>query len=84
MSDLDSRSWPRQTSGVSANQRSGSSTSCGVTGYADNQNVLDYHCYTVSSSGSTWTYLRNDTDGTYGWVSDSLLPDNGSLVYCGF
>jgi hypothetical protein len=82
--DLDSSGWPRQTPGVSANMRSGSSTGCGNTGWADNQDILDYHCYTRNASGSTWTYLRNDTDGTYGWVSDSLLPGNGSYVYCGF
>ena len=81
--DMDSRSWPRQTAGVSANMRSGSSTACDVKGWADNRDTLDYHCYT-NGSGGTWTYLRNDTDGTTGWVKDSLLPDNGSLVYCGF
>ncbi|GLY32275.1 hypothetical protein [Kineosporia sp. NBRC 101731] len=69
---------------LSANQRSGSSTGCGITGYADNRNTLDYHCYTVASDGSTWTYLRNDSDGTTGWVKDTLLPNNGSGVYCGF
>ncbi|MET7906569.1 SH3 domain-containing protein [Streptomyces sp. NPDC005355] len=82
-SDLDSSSWPNQTAGVSANMRTGSLTSCAITGYADNQDKLDYHCYT-SNGSSTWTYLRNDHDGTYGWVNDSLLPGNGSNVYCGF
>ncbi|MDW4903903.1 SH3 domain-containing protein [Streptomyces sp. ADMS] len=81
--DKDNRSWPRQTSGVSANQRSGSSTDCGVTGYADNRNVLDYHCWTAGDGG-TWTYLRNDTDGSYGWVKDTLLPDGGSNIWCEF
>ncbi|MCX4586279.1 SH3 domain-containing protein [Streptomyces sp. NBC_01481] len=75
----------RQTAGVAANMRSGSSTSCAIKGWADNQDTLDYHCYTRNSSGSTWTYLRNVTDDNKsGWVSESLLPGNGSLVYCGF
>ncbi|MFD7440831.1 SH3 domain-containing protein [Streptomyces sp. NPDC059909] len=83
--DKDSSSWPRQTAGVSANMRSGSSTSCAVKGWADNQDTLDYHCYTVASDGSTWTYLRNESDdGTEGWVKDTLLPGNGSYVWCGF
>lgn len=81
--DSDSSSWPRQTAGVSANMRSGAHTACGIKGYADNQNTLDYHCWTSGENG-TWTYLRNDTDGTYGWVKDSLLPGNGSNVWCGF
>ncbi|MFI1357493.1 SH3 domain-containing protein [Streptomyces sp. NPDC020898] len=81
--DKDDRSWPRQTAGVSANQRSGSSTGCGVTGYADNRNVLDYHCWTAGDGGS-WTYVRNDTDGSAGWVKDTLLPDNGSQIWCEF
>lgn len=81
--DKDDRSWPQQTAGVAANQRSGSSTACGITGYADNRNVLDYHCWTAGENG-TWTYVRNDTDGTAGWVKDTLLPDNGSNVWCEF
>lgn len=81
--DKDDRSWTRQTSGVSANQRSGSRTDCNVIGWADNRNVLDYHCWT-SGEGGTWTYLRNDTDNSYGWVKDTLLPDNGSRVWCEF
>lgn len=81
-SDKDGSSWPRQTAGVSANMRSGSSTDCRVVGWADNRDVLDYHCFTWGAGGS-WTYLRNDTDGTSGWVKDSLLPGNGSSEWCG-
>ncbi|MDV9173636.1 SH3 domain-containing protein [Streptomyces sp. W16] len=87
--NIDGSAYVRQTAGVAANMRSGSSTSCGITGYADNQNTLNYYCFTATAS-STWTYLYNVTDGTYGWVSDSLLPKNsdgvtrGSLSYCGF
>ncbi|WP_328678463.1 SH3 domain-containing protein [Streptomyces sp. NBC_00322] len=82
--NIDLSANVRQTAGVAANMRSGSSTSCAIKGWADNQDTLDYYCYTRNSSGSTWTYLRNVTDNTYGWVSDSLLPGNGSLDPCGF
>lgn len=71
------------TSGVSANQRSGSSTGCGVKGWADNRDTLVYYCWTSGENG-TWTYLRNAHDNTYGWVKDSLLPGNGSSYNCGF
>lgn len=76
-----------QTAGVAANMRSGSGTNCGVVGWADNQNFLIYFCWTLSSSGSRWTYLWNFSDGTRGWVSNSLLPGGGSTApqyYCGF
>ncbi|WP_329321595.1 SH3 domain-containing protein [Streptomyces sp. NBC_01262] len=83
--DHDFTANVRQTAGVSANMRSGSSTSCGVVGWADNQDVLDYYCYTWNSSGTaTWTYLHNVTDNTYGWVSDSLLPSNGTFRGSGY
>jgi uncharacterized protein YraI len=74
----DGSSYVRQTAGVSANMRSGPSTACGITGYADNRDLLNYYCYLFNDSGNTWTYLKNETDGTYGWVSDSLLPNYGA------
>lgn len=80
--DKDSSSW--ETTGYGANQRSGSSTGCAIRGVAGAGDRLDYHCYTRGNDGYTWTYLRNDTDGTAGWVRDDLLGDNGSYVYCGF
>ncbi|MEU8677636.1 SH3 domain-containing protein [Streptomyces sp. NPDC048560] len=72
------------TAGVSANMRSGSSTGCAVRGWADQRDTLVYYCYTWAADGSTWTYLRNAHDGTYGWVKDSLLPNNGAYDHCGF
>ncbi|RSS54511.1 SH3 domain-containing protein [Streptomyces sp. WAC06614] len=81
--NLDGDSF-RMTAGVAANMRSGSTTSCGVTGWADNQDQLVYYCWTQNSNGATWTYLRNVSDGRYGWVSDHLLPNNGSDRWCGF
>lgn len=74
----------RMAAGVAANMRTGSNTGCNVTGWADHQDQLVYYCYTRNSNGSTWTYVRNVTDGKLGWVSDHLLPNNGSYVGCGF
>lgn len=73
----------RMPTGVSANMRSGSSTSCGIVGWADNRDTLIYYCWTYGENG-TWTYLYNQHDDRFGWVKDSLLPNNGSNQYCGF
>jgi SH3-like domain-containing protein len=85
--DLDGSNWPKMPAGVSANERSGSNTGCGVKGWADNQDQLDYHCYTFGIPADvvgSWTYVRNNSDGSAGWVKDSLLPGYGSIVPCGF
>lgn len=76
----------RMTSGVAANMRSGPTSSCAVQGWADNRDTLVYYCYTRNDGGygSSWTYLYNSSDRTYGWVSDSLLPNGGSNRFCGF
>ncbi|MEX3099566.1 SH3 domain-containing protein [Streptomyces sp. V2] len=79
--DIDNRAYVNQTAGVAANMRTGPSTACGVVGWADNRDLLDYHCY-VWTGSTSWTYLRNVTDGTYGWVHDPLLPGYGSIVLC--
>ncbi|HEY9371235.1 SH3 domain-containing protein [Streptomyces sp.] len=80
-SDIDGRAWNKTANG--ANMRSGSSTGCGINGVAYSSHSLDYHCFTHAGS-YTWTYLRNDTTGTYGWVRDDLLSDGGSSFNCGF
>ncbi|MEV6107013.1 SH3 domain-containing protein [Streptomyces sp. NPDC051940] len=73
----------RMTPGVSANMRSGSSTSCKIVGWADNQDYLVYYCWTSGENG-TWTFLYNQHDDRFGWVKDSLLPGNGADPWCGF
>ncbi|MET8538991.1 SH3 domain-containing protein [Streptomyces sp. NPDC005065] len=73
----------KMTAGVSANIRSGSSTSCAIVGWADHQDTLVYSCYTLGEGG-TWTYLYDQSDDQLGWVKDSLLPYNGANTYCGF
>lgn len=78
--DVDNSAWNATANG--GNIRSGSSTGCRIYDQADAGDALDYHCYTVGADGFTWTYLRNDSDGTNGWVRDDLLSDNGSFVSC--
>ncbi len=81
--DRDNGPWNR--TGGGANMRSGSSTSCDITGRARAGDRLDYHCYTWGNDGYSWTYLRNHTDDSRsGWVRDHLLADNGSYVSCNF
>lgn len=76
--DEDSSSWPRMPAGTSANERHGPSTQCGIKGWADNRDQLDYHCWASGENGS-WTYLRNNSDGSTGWVKDTLLPGGGAV-----
>ncbi|MFF0476800.1 SH3 domain-containing protein [Streptomyces sp. NPDC004284] len=79
-SDKDGSSWGKWADG--ANERSGSSTGCGINGVAYSTQTLDYHCYTVGNDGYSWTYLRNDATGVYGWVRDDLLSNGGSFTPC--
>lgn len=73
-----------------ANQRSGSSTSCTAPGALQPTDDALYFCYTVGNDGYTWTYLRNQRTGVRGWVRDDLLdlnPDGvsrGSRQWCQF
>lgn len=82
VSDKDGSSW-WASADEAANQRSGSSTGCGINGVLQYWDVADYHCFTVGNDGYTWTYLRNDRTDVAGWVRDDLLLDGGSSVYCG-
>ncbi len=82
VSDRDSRSI--LTGADQARIRSGSSTGCTPLGVSYSSQRLNYYCYTVGNDGYTWTYLRNESTGIKGWSRDTNLPNNGSLVYCGF
>ncbi len=64
------------------NMRTGPSTNCTSVGLANRGNKLDYHCWVGGAGRHSWTYLRNDTRGTKGWVRDDLLPGYGSHVHC--
>jgi uncharacterized protein YraI len=82
-SDRDGTSHPTAT--VTANIRTGSSTSCTAVGSLLRGHRANYYCYTVNfDSTYTWTYLRDVDTGKTGWVRDDLLPGGGSVVYCGF
>lgn len=79
--DIDSTGG-HETSGVTEVMRSGSSTSCGGTGWATYDSPLDYHCYARNINGyETWTYVVN-TAGIGGWIRDDRLNDYGSRVWC--
>lgn len=67
-----------------ANQRSGSSTSCGIPGVLQPSDDARYYCWTWGNDGKSWTYLRNERTGVKGWVRDELLDNNGSNRNCGF
>jgi hypothetical protein len=69
-----------------ANQRSGSSTSCTAPGALQPSDDAIYFCWTRATDGSTWTYLRNIRTGVQGWVRDDLLKENGAAFAadCGF
>jgi hypothetical protein len=73
-----------------ANQRSGSSTSCDAPGALQPTDDALYFCYTRGNDGATWTYLRNQRTGVRGWVRDDLLDLNadgvsrGSNSWCQF
>ena len=81
--DIDGRAYVSATTDA-ANIRTGSSTTCTIVGSLLAGHRIDYHCFTHTSSGATWSYLRDVTTGKMGWVRDDLLPNNGSTFYCGF
>lgn len=81
-SDKDGGGW--NMPGDGSNMRSGASTSCAITGVIGWWDTVDYHCWTQANDGWIWTYLRNDSDGTYGWAREDVLSDGGSEVFCGF
>src|SRR5215475_12518707 len=60
------------------NQRSGSSTSCGIPGVLQPTDDAIYYCWTVGNDGYTWTYLKNVRTGVRGWSRDDLLKEYGA------
>ena len=79
-SDIDHTAYKQ--SGDGGLERIGSHIECLSTGVAGVGDTLDYYCFTTNSEGTTWTYLRNATDGTSGWVRDDHLSDQGSGYLC--
>jgi hypothetical protein len=83
-SDKDGSSW-RASAEEPANMRSGPSTDCAINGVLQTSDRADYHCWKpgeVNGQYATFTYLRDDRTGAYGWVWDNLLDDHGSRVRC--
>lgn len=78
--DDDGSSW-KATAEEPANMRSGPSTACAINGVLQTSDKADYHCFKSGENG-TWTYLRDDRTGAYGWVKDTLLDDYGSSIPC--
>lgn len=75
--------------GSGVNIRTGPHTSCTSVGHGQLSHMVDYHCYAVGDTvngWSTWTYLRDVTTNTYGWVNDSHLDyrdaTRGSFYEC--
>ena len=81
--NLENRRVNDATASGADNQRSGSSTGCPAVGVLQATDDAIYFCFT-SGTGGTWTYLQNVRTGVRGWVLDSLLDGDGSLVGCGF
>ena len=82
--DDDGSSWGA-TAEEPANMRSGPSTDCAINGVLQTSDRADYHCFKWvwnEDDLESWTYLRDDRTGAYGWVRDDLLEDNGSTVEC--
>jgi len=44
---------------------------------------LDYYCYTLGPDGARWTYVNDFIYSRAGWARNTMLPNNGSTVYCG-
>ncbi|GAA4734774.1 hypothetical protein Prum_070530 [Phytohabitans rumicis] len=67
------------------NIRSGPGTNCVSHGLGYSSHSVTYRCWTVGDNvggHTTWTYLRNNTTGVTGWVSDQFLSSYGSAYHC--
>ncbi|MGH8878114.1 MAG: SH3 domain-containing protein [Stackebrandtia sp.] len=79
--DLDHRDYDYSFATDEVEVRDGPHDPCEVIEVADTGQRTDYHCY-VTAGGTTWTYLRNVTTETQGWVNDVDLTDGGSDHHC--
>lgn len=80
--DKDSSAWGKYFKVNGVNIRRSPSLNARICAQGQKSHVVDYHCWKVGSDGRTWTYLRDVTTRYAGWVRDSLLVGNGSLVHC--
>jgi len=72
------------------NIRTGPGTNCTSVGLGYSSHSVTYYCYRVGDpvtfNGATyytWTYLRDNTTGVFGWSSDAFLGGLGSWTPCG-
>lgn len=62
---------------------SGSSERCIVTGHANPDDRLDYHCYARDIDGvHKWTYVVVVQTRAKGWIDNRNLRDGGSRQKC--
>jgi hypothetical protein len=80
--DKDGSSWGKYFKVNGVNIRKSPSTASKICAQGQKSHVVDYHCWTRGSDGSTWTFVRDATTHYAGWVRDSLLKNNGSYVHC--
>ncbi|MFF5173245.1 hypothetical protein ACFY3U_11465 [Micromonospora sp. NPDC000089] len=67
------------------NIRSGQFISCTALGAGYTSHSVTYRCWAVGDTvgnWTTWTYLRDNTTGVTGWVTDAYLQDGGSKLHC--
>jgi hypothetical protein len=67
------------------NIRSGAGTNCVSRGLGYSGHSVTYRCWAWGDNvggHSTWTYLRDNTTGVSGWVSDQFLSGYGSNYQC--
>lgn len=65
-----------------APMHSGPNSGCPIIDTMFSGDILFYHCYTVNSSGNSWTDLRLAGTQIQGWVWDEYLTDHGSDYSC--
>ncbi len=72
-------------SGGALNIRYQPYTSSCINGVINSGHVLQYSCYTTGTTvngWSTWTYLKDWSNGKWGWSSNYYLPNHGSYTRC--
>ncbi|MFI6025037.1 hypothetical protein [Amycolatopsis magusensis] len=63
--------WP--TAEIDLGARSGSATSCSITGLVLDNDRLDYYCHTWGADDQRWTYVSAFDWGVAGWVPYTKL-----------
>ncbi|MHB9849158.1 SH3 domain-containing protein [Streptomyces krungchingensis] len=80
-SDKDRGSGQISKSG-SAAVHTGPYGDCQIVGYVAEGTTVLYDCYSVNDYGNTWTWVRDSSGSSLGWVYDAYLDDGGSTARC--